>query len=171
MTRRAVLCAALVLACVPMGCGEKPAKLTPEQIIKICDEGGQAAALAWVAAAKPSADQITQVKFVLDEISAAMASYQGEGFIGMLPQINEVINATIKGEDERAVALRKLAHLLASNALVSLDDLFYKHPDWEKKGAQASQYVAAFTSGASKALDTNVVTMRAAEKKAAPPAK
>ena len=164
MTRRVALCAVLVVMCVPMGCGEKPVKLTPEQIIRICDEGGQAAALSWVAATKPSAEQVKNVKFVLDEISKAMVEYQGDGFVGMLAQVDEIINSTIKGTDERAVALRKLAHLLASNALVGLDDLFYKHPDWEKKGAQASKYVGAFTGGASKALEADVAT-------AAPPAK
>lgn len=128
--------------------GKTAPKLTPAQISTLCRETGEATALIWVAAATPTPAQIDKVKFVVVCVNDAMLSYQGQGFIGMLPEVDNIINQTIKGTDERAVAERRLAHLLASNVLVGLDDLFMKHPDWETKGAQAAAYVSSFAQGA-----------------------
>lgn len=149
-----VLCAALLCG----GCAKetKPdsgqptvkVQLTPEQIAKICHGAGQVSALSWVAIAQPTQDDVNAVKFVIGEIDRAMVNYQGQGFLGMLPQIDEAIKKAIPGTDKRSVALRRLAHLLASTGLVSLDNLFFSHPDWSQKGDQAAGYVRAFGEGA-----------------------
>ena len=128
-------------------------KLTPEQITKLCNDGGQMAALAWVAKVTPTPDQVKAVKIVLDEIGKAMTGFQGGSFTGMLPQIDEAIKKAFPGTDERSLALQKMAHLFASDTLTALDDLFAQHPDWDKKGNIAAGYVNAFTTGASAALD------------------
>ncbi len=154
--RRNFLCLAVVgLLMIPFGCGEKP--LTPEQITKICNESGQISALAWVAAAKPTPDQVKAVKFVLDDIAKNLKEYQQGGFIAALPGIEEGIKKAFPGEDERNIALRKIASTLAKNMLEGLDNLFAQHPDWKNKGAEVAGYVAAYASGGSAALDDFVV--------------
>lgn len=159
MVRRNMVVA--LFACVLMcgGCSKDSAdpskpviKPTPEQIAKMCNGAGQVSALTWIAVSKPTPADVKDVKFVIDEITKAMVGYTGEGFIGMLPSIDVAIAKAFPGTDERSKALKRLAHLLASNGLVALDNLFAAHPDWEVKGDQAAIYVSAFTTGASDVL-------------------
>ena len=151
MVRRMFVVAMAAMMFCLMGCSKD--KLTPEQITALCSDAGQVSALAWVAKDTPTPDEVKAVKFVLDEISKGMAGYQGDGFAGMLPQINEAIKKAFPGTDERSLALQKMAILLATRTLTNLDELFAKHPEWDKKGDVAAGYVKAFTDGGSTALN------------------
>jgi hypothetical protein len=161
-SRSLMACAMAILLFAATGC-TKPPPPTPEQIKKMCYTGGEVAALTWVAADQPTADEINACKVVVGLVSLNCKGWIEGGFISALPSIDEGIAKAFPGTDERAVALRRLSHLLAVELLTQLDILFAQHPDWKQQGDLISGYVSAFCDGALEGL-SGISTKRALRK-------
>lgn len=130
------------------GNGTRP---TPEQQQRLASAAGTAATLGWLAIDKPDKPLVASVKVVVDRVRDNLVAYQGAGFIGALPGIQEATAKLFPNETDRVkrVAADKLAEAL----LTELDRLFAKHPDWQNKGSEAAAIVGVFLDGAASSLD------------------
>lgn len=145
---RLVTCTlAVCLLAMMSGCDQK---WDPAKAAKQAKLAGGLAAASWVAAAKPTKDQVAAVKFVVDDITKNLQGYKEGGFAGALPGIKEGIDKALPKEEQKA--LRVMAYKLAETLVDELDALFKRHPDWQTKGAEVAGIVAGFTTGASDTL-------------------
>lgn len=147
MTRRMLLCIPLLLVCASCG----PDKVTPEKRKEMAYQAGNLAALSYLAVEKPTKEQATAIKLVIDEITKSLGQYQEGGFKSALPKIKEAIAKAFPKEDQKATRL--LADKLAETLVTELDKLFDRHPDWKTLGGEVAGIVASFTSGASKGFE------------------
>jgi hypothetical protein len=149
MTRRSlfgVLGALLLL--VTISCQETP--LTPDQRKCLAIDAGKIAALGYLQLKKPTKDQATAIKMVIDEIANTLGQYQDGGFIAALPKIKESIAKAFPNDNQKVILL--MANDLAQTLLTELDALFVRHPDWKTLGGEVSGIVASFSSGASQSF-------------------
>ena len=149
MTRRMLLCVPLLF--LVTGCGPDNAQMTPEKRKEVAFQAGQIAALTYLAIEKPSKEQATAIKVVVDEVTKSLGQYQQGGFITAVPKIKEGIAKAFPKEDQKA--LRLLADKLAETLLTELDKLFERHPDWKTLGGEVAGITASFTAGASKGFE------------------
>jgi hypothetical protein len=149
MTRRSVFGVLGALLLASTSCGETP--LTPEKRKEMAYQAGNLAALSYLAIEKPTKEQATAVKLVVDEITKSLGQYQEGGFKSALPKIKEAIAKAFPKEEQKA--LRLLADKLADTLVNELDKLFDRHPDWKTLGGEVAGIVASFTSGASKGFE------------------
>lgn len=140
-----VPCLALILC---FGCGNK---FDPAKAKEAANTAGQTAALSWLAIEKPSDKTVEAVKFIVDDITKNLKAYQEGGFIAAIPGIKQGIEKALPGDENKAARL--LAEGLADTLLKELDALFNRHPEWKTQGAEVAGIVAAFTYGASTALE------------------
>lgn len=141
----------LVLTCL-LGCfggGGNPLD-TVEGRKTLTKEAGEIAALAYLAAAKPTEEETTAVKSIVVQIANSLTSYKEGGFITALPEIEKVIDDNLPGEDKRA--LRTICKKAANILMEELDKVFERHPDWKTLSAEIAGLTAAFFEGAVEGL-------------------
>lgn len=145
----------LLLLCVPIGCGPKPSAgdktVTVEQMKDYAFTAGRTAALTYLAIKKPSIEQATKIKFVIDIINKTVTDWPEGGFNSALPTINALIDKEVSVDKDKALNL--LCKTLAETLTSELDNLFNKHPEWKKKGSEVAGIVGQFGAGASKGFD------------------
>lgn len=141
-----------VLMATLSGCSlfETAKKMTPEERQAAAFKAGGTAAVVFLIADKPSDDKVDAIKLVTEKVSENLKEYEDGGFIGALSGVEEAVDKAIHADKiTERMAAKKFAKVL----LEELDKLFAKHPDWEKKGSDASIVVSCFCDGAIEALE------------------
>lgn len=136
-----------VLLMFVVGCwGGSPVE-TPEQRAELAKAAGEAAALAYLSIDKPSNEQASAIKVILDKIRENLTSWKEGGFVTALPEIEKLADELFSSDEQKAyrLAAKKLSNML----LEELDKLFAKHPEWKDKGAEVATLVGKFVDGAS----------------------
>ena len=149
-TLSAVLVA--VMLSMSVGCGTTPTgggtmTVTPEQMKDLANKAGYAAAMTFLAIQKPTVDDATKIKVVIDFVGKTVSDWPDGGFVSTLPTLNLLIDAEVPVDKNKALNL--LCKSLGQTLMSELDNLFNKHPEWKKKGSEVAGIVASFDDGAS----------------------
>jgi len=144
LTSASALCAILIatLAFVP-GC-----QLTPEQSKTIAQQTGLFAAVGWIAADNPTAEEIAAVETIVDTIvTKADDVTAGKTYTEVVyPELVKVINQMLEPQ------YKPLAKAASLSLLGSIDMMFALHPEWKEDEALAIDLVKAFVTGAKQGL-------------------
>jgi hypothetical protein len=143
------------MLCLSVGCGTTPAgggsaTVTPEQMKDLANKAGYAAAMTFLAIQKPTVEDATKIKIVVDFVGKTVSDWPEGGFLSALPALNLLIDKEVPVEKNKALNL--LCKSLGQTLLSELDNLFNKHPEWKKKGSEVAGIVGAFDDGASAAF-------------------
>lgn len=110
--------------------------------------GGSLAATGFIVLNRPSQEEATAVKKVVDLIAANIHGYQEGGFSGASSGVSLAIDQAFPDGHK----YQPLARALSSALLLQLDILFTDHPEWQAYGAKVADIVKSFCDGASQTL-------------------
>lgn len=138
---------------------------TKDQVVAIARQAGTVAAVSWVAADNPSADQKTLAVQVVAVIksNAASVSTGMTYYAALTPVVNTYVDKSVPAKDQA------IARLASSMVLTGVDTFFAMYPEYAADSTTALQVVSSFCDGAQvgMAMSKDSPVMRAAMQGAA----
>ena len=137
-----------------VGCSSKPRpplEYDKEVVCKRLNTAGYVAAVVSLKASKVDHDaDLSRYVVVLDTIREVMVNMPSEGFIAILPAVQEAIaNKYGEGHEEAILIGAKLAQ----NLLEEAEELIIRNPKWLEKRDDLADMLASFLKGAKEGIE------------------